>query len=61
MNKAELKLLEKMLSDMDKQEAVYQKNTGDAVKGTMRAVAKKRAEALRKVITFYKDRQTKWL
>jgi hypothetical protein len=61
INKAELKLLEKMLNDMDKQEAVYQRNLGDAVKGTMRAVAKKRADALRKLIEYYKSRQTIWL
>ena len=61
INKEELKILEKMLNDMDKQEAVYQKNTGDAVKGTMRAVAKKRAYALRKLIEYYKSIQPIWL
>ena len=61
MNKQELKLLEKMLKDMDGKEAICQKTFGDAIKGTMRAVDKKRADALRKAISFYKDRQTKWL
>lgn len=61
INKAELKLLEKMIKDMDKQEETSQKNNGDCVKGTMRAVAKKRADALRKLIEYYKSRQPNWL
>ena len=59
MNKAELKLLENMLKEMDAKETFCQKTFGDAVKGTIRAVDKKRADALRKMLDFYK--QAKWL
>jgi len=61
INKKELKLLEKMLSEMDKQEDLYQRNTGDCVKGTIRAVYKQRANALRKLIEYYKSRQPIWI
>ena len=61
MNKQELSILEKMLRDMDRKEETLQKNNGDCVKGTMRAVAKKRADALRKLIEYYKSRQPIWL
>jgi len=59
MKKAELNILENMLRDMDKKEAICQKAFGDALKGTMRAVDKKRADVLRKMLDFYK--QAKWL
>lgn len=46
---------------MDKQEDLYQRNTGDCVKGTIREVYKQRANALRKLIEYYKSRQPIWI
>ena len=61
MNKQELSILEKMLRDRDKKEKTLQKSTGDCVKGTVRAMSKKQADALRKLLEYYKNKQTVWI
>lgn len=46
---------------MDKKEKTLQKSTGDCVKGTVRAMSKKQADALRKLLEYYKNKQTVWI